>query len=149
MIDSTQLENEASIRDLDANLTLAVAHLYRRLRKEKTVGELGDSLRSVLVLLVREGPRTLGELSEIERVTPPSMNQSVNSLVHFGYVERQDDPTDGRKVILVATPTGKALVEESRRRVHDWLQVQLRQLSAEERLTLQAAALIVEKLADA
>jgi DNA-binding MarR family transcriptional regulator len=118
------------------------------MRTEKADDLISDSCRSVLVLLVKEGPRTLGELSDHERVKPPSMNQTVNVLEEFGFLQRRDDPTDGRKVILEATPSGRAFIEETRRRLHAWLQARLVELSGEERRILGEAALIIGRLAD-
>jgi DNA-binding MarR family transcriptional regulator len=117
-------------------------------RAEKASDQMSDSHRSALALLVKEGPRTLSELSEHERVKPPSMNQTVNALVELGYVERHDDPADGRKVILAATTSGRALIEETRRRFHAWLQAQLVELSDQDRETLSRAAAIIQKMAD-
>jgi DNA-binding MarR family transcriptional regulator len=137
-----------SIEELDAELASAVARLSRRVRAEKASDQMSDSHRSALALLVKEGPRTLSELSEHERVKPPSMNQTVNALVELGYVERHDDPADGRKVILAATTSGRALIEETRRRFHAWLQAQLVELSDQDRETLSRAAAIIQKMAD-
>jgi DNA-binding MarR family transcriptional regulator len=136
------------LEELDASLTSAVSRLIRRLRVEKSHEQISDAQRTALALLVRVGPCTLGELSELERVKPPSMNQTVNALVELGYVERRDDPSDGRKVILAATQSGGAIIEETSRRLHAWLQAQLVELSVEERQVLDAAVLIISKIAD-
>ncbi len=136
------------LEELDASLTLAVSRLIRRLRVEKSHERISDAQRTALALLVKEGSCTLGELSDRERVKPPSMNQTVNALVELGYVERRDDPTDGRKVILAATSSGRAIIEETSRRLHAWLQAQLVDLSEEERRVLDAAVLIISKIAD-
>src|SRR5579863_6548418 len=105
----------SSADELDSDFSTAVTRLYRRLRAEKADDQIGDSHRTVLALLVKEGPHTLRELSDREHVTPPSMNQTVNALAEWGYVERRGDPDDGRKVILAATSAGAALIAETRR----------------------------------
>ena len=139
---------ETIVDNLDADFLAVVSRLYRRLRAEKASDQISDSQLSVLALLVREGPRTLRELSDREHVTPPSMNQTVNALEDAQYVARKDDPDDGRKVILVATAKGAALVAETRHRRHAWLTAQLQTLSAGERRTLSAATGIIGKIAD-
>jgi DNA-binding MarR family transcriptional regulator len=139
---------ERTVDELVAELPPAVARLYRRLRAQQVDGQISDSQLSVLALLVKAGPHTLGELSDREHVTPPSMNQTVNSLAQAGFVVRQGDPDDGRKVILVATANGVALIEETRRRRHAWLNARLRELSADERAILSRAAGIISKIAD-
>jgi DNA-binding MarR family transcriptional regulator len=136
------------LEQLDASLTSAVSRLIRRLRAEKSHERISDAQRTALALLVKGGPCTLSELSELERVKPPSMNQTVNALVELGYVERRDDPSDGRKVILAATPSGLSIIEETSRRLHAWLQAQLVELSVEERQVLDAAVPIISKMAD-
>ncbi len=121
------------VEGLDADFPAVVSRLYRRLRAEKASDQISDSQLSVLALLVKAGPHTLRELSDHEHVTPPSMNQTVNALADSGYVTRTGDPDDGRKVILVATAGGAALVAETRHRRHAWLNAQLHGLSAGER----------------
>lgn len=139
---------EDAVDALNSDFPTAVSRLYRRLRAEKAGDEISDSQRSVLALLVNEGPRTLRALSDHEHVTPPSMNQTVNALAESGYVARTGDPDDGRKVILIATEQGAALIAETRRRVHAWLNAQLRGLSAAERRTLEDATRIIRNIAD-
>jgi DNA-binding MarR family transcriptional regulator len=134
--------------ELLADFPPAIARLYRRLRSEQADGQISDSQLSVLALLVKQGPHTLRALSDHEHVTPPSMNQTVNSLAGSGYVARQGDPADGRKVILAATSEGVALIEETRRRRHAWLSARLQELSAGERELLSAATAIIRKIAD-
>jgi DNA-binding MarR family transcriptional regulator len=136
------------VENLDADFLAVVSRLYRRLRAEKASDQISDSQLSVLALLVREGPRTLRELSDREHVTPPSMNQTVNALEDARYVARKGDPDDGRKVILVATAKGAALVAETRHRRHAWLTAQLQTLSPGERRILSAATGIIGKIAD-
>ena len=106
------------LEELDASLTSAVSRLIRRLRAEKSHERISDAQRTALALLVKGGPCTLSELSELERVKPPSMNQTVNALVELGYVERRDDPSDGRKVILAADSFG--VCRSSKRPVADF-----------------------------
>ncbi len=145
---SRELEvgGEPIVEELTATFTDAVARLYRRLRAERGGDQMGESQRSVLKVLVGEGPRTLRELSEHEHVKPPSMNQTVNSLEEAGLLARTSDPSDGRKVIIAATAEGVTLIEETRRRRNEWLSLQLDSLSAEERRTLEAASKIIVRI---
>jgi DNA-binding MarR family transcriptional regulator len=143
-----QEASDVMVDELDSDFPAAVTRLYRRLRAKTAGDQISDSHRSVLALLVKEGPHTLRQLSDHERVRPPSMNQTVNSLAQSGYVTRKGDPEDGRKVILVATSQGAALIAETRHRRHAWLNAQLQALSADERRTLWAATGIISKIAD-
>lgn len=137
-----------STHDLSSALRVAVARLSRRLRAEKEDDELSDTQTSTLAFLVREGSATIGRLSEHERVTPPSMNRTVNHLEHAGYVRRTADAADGRKVVVVPTESGLRLVTETRRRRDAWLHQRLRTLTPEQRDTLAEAAAILRELAD-
>jgi len=137
-----------STHDLSSALRISVARLSRRLRAEKEDDELSDSQTSTLAFLVREGSGTIGRLSEHERVTPPSMNRTVNHLEEADYVERTADAEDGRKVVVVPTDAGRALIAETRRRRDAWLHLRLRELSPEQRAVLAEAAAIMREVAD-
>ena len=138
----------SDVEELGAELRMAVARLYRRLRAERADDQLGDTHSAVLGKLVKDGPHTLRELSDHERVTPPSMNQTVNWLATAGYLTREPDPSDGRKVLLVATPAGTALAVETRRRRPAWLNAHLDRLTTDEQQTLLDAARILRGIAD-
>jgi len=134
--------------DLDAQLRIAVGRLNRRIRAEKASGDLSDGQFGVLALLFRDGPHTVGQLAEAERVTPPSMNRRVNSLEAGGYVAREGSPDDGRKVVVRLTKAGAAFVTETRRRRDQWLSKRTRELSDGQRETLRQASVIMRDLAD-
>lgn len=138
----------SATHELAASIRVAVARLSRRLRAEKAVDDLSDSQYSVLAYLVREGPRAVGQLSEFERVTPPSMNRTVNCLVDAGYVERMSTPEDGRKVLVQTTESGRALVTETRRRRDAWLVRRLDELAPGQREVVAEATAIIRALAD-
>ncbi len=133
--------------DLASELQTAVAHIYRRVRSEQSGHRLGETQASVLTHLVKQGPRTLRELSDRERVTPPTMTQAVTALQEAGLVAREPDPSDGRKVLVLATPHGTDLVAERRRTKRAWLAARLDQLPEADRRTLAEAARIFESLA--
>lgn len=138
----------AASHELSAALRVAVARLSRRLRAEKPVEDISDSQYSVLAYLVREGPRAVGQLSDFERVTPPSMNRTVNCLVDAGYVERMSTPEDGRKVLVQTTEAGRALVAETRRRRDACLVRRLEELAPAQRELMAEATAIMRELAD-
>jgi DNA-binding MarR family transcriptional regulator len=134
--------------ELSSELRVAAARLSRRIRTEKAAGDLSDGQYSVLALVFREGPKTLGELSDHERVTPPSMNRTVNKLESAGYVVRLASADDRRKVLFVATDAGRELVKETRRRRDAWLDRRLAKLPPETRALLADAAAAIRELAD-
>jgi DNA-binding MarR family transcriptional regulator len=148
-----QTRSESSSRritthELSSDVRVAVARLSRRIRAEKADGALSDGQYSVLALLFREGEKTLGELAEHERVTPPSMNRTVNKLESAGYVVREASSDDRRKVLFVPTDAGRELVKETRRRRDAWLDRRLAKLPPATRALLADAALVMRELAD-
>jgi DNA-binding MarR family transcriptional regulator len=134
--------------ELAHQLRQTVLRLARRVRAERADDAMSDGRLSVLFSLVNDGAQTLGSLSERERVTPPSMNRTINALVEAGLVTRVTDATDGRKVSISASEAGTRLVRETRRKRDAWFSSRLAGLTPDERATLEAAAPILRRLAD-
>ena len=134
--------------ELGHQLRHTVLRLARRVRAERADDAMSDGKLSVLFILANEGAQTLGSLSEHERVTPPSMNRTINALVEQGFVTRETDASDGRKVVIDISDAGRRLVKETRRRRDAWFSSRLAALSPEDRAALDAAAPILRRLAD-
>jgi DNA-binding MarR family transcriptional regulator len=132
---------------LASALRLAVMRLARRMRLERADTSLSLSQLAALATLERHGPMTPGELAAAERVSPPSMTRLASSLEGAGLATRRDHPTDGRQVLLAASPAGVALLREDRRRREAWLAQRLRELDAEDRDVLRRAAALLDRLA--
>lgn len=137
-----------ALRELDEAVTRAVAAVYRRFRTERASGELGDAAMATLGHLHRYGAKSLGALSEHEKITPASMSQTVNRLVDLGLAERAADPTDGRRVLIVLTEQGHELAAVSREQRHRWFRESLAALSDDERDVLGRAAGILSGIAE-
>lgn len=137
-----------SVAELSHDFRLANGRLARRVRQEQADNELTSGQFSALGAVFRLGPMTLSALSEEERVTPPSMNRTVNALVEAGLVNRAGSAEDGRKVVLTVTDTGMTLVRETRRRRDDWIATRILTLTPEQRQTLAAATEIMKELAN-
>ncbi|MDQ1129457.1 MarR family transcriptional regulator [Microbacterium sp. SORGH_AS_0888] len=129
-------------------LRMATFRLARRLRLQRGLDDMSDAQFAVLALLRRHGPHTPGELAELERVSAPSMNRTVNCLEESGFVARSPDETDRRKVNVTITDVGRLLVEETQRRRDAWLEGALDDLSDDERATLMAAVPLLRRVAD-
>ena len=128
-------------------LRLAVMRLARRLRAERSDSSLTISQIAALSTLERSGPLTPRELAAAERVQPPSMTRITASLEAAGLVSRTDHPTDGRQVLLAASPEGAAMVREDRRRRDAWLAQRLHGLPPDDLEVLRRAAVVLERLA--
>ncbi|GAB3120339.1 MarR family winged helix-turn-helix transcriptional regulator [Glaciibacter psychrotolerans] len=136
------------VAELSHDFRLANGRLARRLRQQRGEDELTPGQFSALCTLDVHGPLTLGELSEHERVTPPSMNRTVNALVTAGLARREGSAVDGRKVRLTPSEQGSAVVEQTRERRDAWIAQRVLKLSPEQRQTLAAATLIMREIVD-
>ena len=136
-----------SSRDLAGELRIAIGRASRRIRAERGEAGLTDPQFTVLAWLTKEGPLTPGQLAERERIQPPSMTRTVNSLVELGLVGKAEHPTDGRQVVVSLTDAGVAEVDETRRRRDAWLADRLRQMTTTERTLLVDAAELLRRIA--
>ncbi len=127
------------LEHLAEDLRIAIFRLVRRLRIESSIEDVSDSQLAVIMHLNRVGARSPGQLAEFERVSPPSMNRSVNAIVSAGYARRIDDPDDGRKVIVELTDRGVEVARTARRQRNAWLKAELRPLSKPERAVIAQA----------
>ncbi len=132
---------------LAEQLRAAITRLNRRLRQTRPVGELTQNQLSVLASLELAGALTPRELSDAERVQPPTMTKVLAKLEERGLIQRAPHPTDGRQVLLSATPAGRAVLLEQRRVKAEWLTRRLAGLSGPDREVLAQAAEILERIA--
>jgi DNA-binding MarR family transcriptional regulator len=128
------------------SLHSASIHLLRRLRREDDAAHLSAPRLSALSVVVFAGPLTIGQLAEAEQVRPPTMTRLVQALEQDGLVQRHQDPLDGRVVHIRATPTGKRLLDEGRRRRVAVLASRVATLPEAERRALARGVAIVEEL---
>ena len=133
--------------ELAARLRLSVTRLARRLRIQTDDGATASQL-SALSSLARRGPLTLGELSAVERVKPPTMTRIVASLEEARLVYRTVDPADRRVARVELTDAGRQLLDRSRLRKDAYLAARLRRLSAQDRASLCRAADALDHLLD-
>ncbi len=132
----------------DQDLRLAIQRLARRIRAMQADDEVTEGQRAVIFALANIGQQTLGSLSEHERVTPPSMNRTINALVALGLVTRVTADDDARKVTLDLSDSGRAFITETRRRRDAWFTKRLAALPPEQRRLLAEVAPILRELAD-
>ena len=131
--------------ELAASLRLSATRLARRLRQEADAG-LSPSALSALAVIHNYGPLTLGALAEHERVAPPSITKVVSKLEADGLVIRTPDPADRRCARVAASPTGSALIAESRRRNTAWLTGRIEQLGPDQQRRLADALDVLDQL---
>jgi DNA-binding MarR family transcriptional regulator len=140
--------DEPDVEQVAAALQLSIRLLRRQLRQSPQDTELTLPQTSALALLDRGGPTTPGALAKLEQISPQSMGATLAALEAAGLVERQADPTDGRRVVLSITAAGTTALRILRSARTEQL---ARALSAgftsKELSQLMAAAPLIERLA--
>ncbi len=76
---------------------------------------------STLARLIDLGPTTASALAHHEHVRPQSIAETVASLKAGGLVVTEQDPRDGRKILLSATPAGRRVVTSISATRQAWL----------------------------
>jgi DNA-binding MarR family transcriptional regulator len=132
---------------LASRLRLAVVRLNRKLRAQRTSGDVSLTQVSALSTLHKCGAMTPGQLAAKEGVQPPSMTRVIAALEESGYVERNPHPSDGRQAIVSLSERGLAYVQATISVREAWLDRRLAELSGDEREVLAQAADIIDRMA--
>jgi len=137
---------EVELANAVSELRLVLGQLVRRLRSENA---LPLSYLAVLGRLDRAGPQTTSRLAAAERMRPQSMAQTVTDLRSEGLIDRRPDPTDGRKILVELTGTGRTFLASERQRREGWLsQAIASELTPAEQARLVAVVPLLQRLAE-
>jgi DNA-binding MarR family transcriptional regulator len=132
--------------DVAALLNDRFARLARQLRNLELPAGMTPERMSAMAAIDAQGPISVTALAEREIVRPATMSRMVSALVEDGLARRLEDKTDGRGVLVVATPKGRRLFQ----RAHDQRLKQLREalgaLSKEQLTAMRALANALEHL---
>ncbi|MEO1240387.1 MAG: MarR family winged helix-turn-helix transcriptional regulator [Pseudomonadota bacterium] len=121
-------------------------HLLRRAREADKQSGLSPERLSLLSILAYTGPQTINRLAEMEQVSPPAISRIVTALEKAKLALRKRNADDARVVVVSATPNGKRLVEEGRRRRLDIIAGELSVLPQKDLDMLRLVASVLEKL---
>jgi DNA-binding MarR family transcriptional regulator len=147
-MDETRSQNEAS----DAvRLGMAVSRLRSRIRIEAGLRSTGIPISQLAVLgrIIDEGPTTAAALAAGEHVTQQAIAQSLATLKERGLVEKQADPSDGRKSLVTATAAGRRLRETLAVSREEWLTRAIEAaVKPEERPLLREVIELLERIGD-
>ncbi|TPW71688.1 MarR family winged helix-turn-helix transcriptional regulator [Schumannella sp. 10F1B-5-1] len=135
-------------RELGQDLRRSIAAIYRRFRSLRAQGELGESATEVLAAITAAGPLTLSELADRDRVALSTISQTVNRLEKLGYVVREPDRVDRRRVRIVPTDAGAAIAASDREKRHAWFDRLIAELDPADRAALERSARILRELAE-
>jgi DNA-binding MarR family transcriptional regulator len=131
----------------DEELRLMIQRVARRIRNNRADDALSDSQLGVLFQL-EEADHSPTELAAHERVTPPSMNRTLNGLEQAGLVARHPAADDARRVRVSITPAGLAQIAETRALRTAWFSQRLADLTPDERRALEAVTPILRRLSE-
>lgn len=127
----------------------AAIRLLRMVRTADDETGLSAPRLSVLSVLVFAGPKSLGALARIEQVTAPTMSKLVAELEKDGLVAKRADKIDARALRIEATAKGRALMLEGRKRRLALLRQRFAAFTPAERATLERAAALMMRAAEA
>jgi DNA-binding MarR family transcriptional regulator len=104
---------------------------------------------SILGMLYRKGAVTATELATRERVRPQSLTRVIAFLEKKGFVARQLDRADGRRLLITITPEGKKALAADIRKKEAWLAKEMESvLSPDERGLLLQASRLLDRLTE-
>ena len=126
-------------------LNTTVIHTLRRARVSDVESGLSPERLSLLSVLVYAGPRTMGELARAEQVTRPAITRIVDALEAEGLAGREPVATDRRTILVSATPAGREVLEEARRRRVEALASVLDGATAQELALVSRALQVVRR----
>jgi len=131
-------DNDA--RALAEQLRSALRRLYRQLRRHAVDQDMSPLHLPLLVNIVENPGIGVGELARLENLRSPTVTGHINSMVAAGLVKRTEPAAgDRRRVGLMATTHGLALIDSKRKRRTDQLVKALMQLPPSSRAALWAA----------
>jgi DNA-binding MarR family transcriptional regulator len=124
----------------------AAIHLLRRVRRVDDATGLSAARLSALSVVVFAGPIRISALASAEQVRTPTITPIVAALERDGLVTREPDASDARAALLRATPKGARVMAEGRARRVAALAAELDGLRAADRVALERAVEILERL---
>ncbi|MGO9137923.1 MAG: MarR family winged helix-turn-helix transcriptional regulator [Syntrophales bacterium] len=108
---------------------------------------LSLSKLSILGILCRKGPVTATDLAKRAHIRPQSLTRLIAFLEKRGFVSRQPDEADRRRLLTTITAEGKKALSADISRKEAWLAKVIEQvLSPDERELLFHASRLLERL---
>jgi DNA-binding MarR family transcriptional regulator len=142
-------EPDPALIGVATRLRISIGTFRRRSHEALSEGDLTGPQLTALSRLDRLGAVTTAELARREQITPQAMGATVAVLEGRGLVTRTADPADGRRRLLTVTEAGRAVLRSERSAVADRMATAMAtSFTSEEIATLDAAAPLIERLAD-
>ncbi|MFE4856678.1 MarR family winged helix-turn-helix transcriptional regulator [Streptomyces sp. NPDC056670] len=130
---------------LAEDLRQVIGELVRTVRAADTM-PAGEA--AILGHLARGGAHTTADLAQLRGVTHQAASKSVKELLGKGLVGSESHPSDGRKLLLRITESGRAHLERERAQRARWLNTAITDtLDPEERRQLRQCVALLGRLA--
>src|SRR5215218_10883381 len=123
---------------------VAAARLTRLASRDVTV--MPPAALRLLGRLDELGPTRISELAKADRCSQPTMSNLVQRQEEQGWVRRESDPVDSRASLISLTDAGYAELQRARQEAGAAVAARLRQLSATDLTTLEAAVAVMHKI---
>jgi DNA-binding MarR family transcriptional regulator len=124
----------------------ACIHLLRYARETDKLAPVGPAQLSALSVLVFAGPRTVGELAELEHVRSPTMSGIIAALEAKGLVRREPHASDRRSVLVHSMPAGAEVLGAARNLRIGTIAKRLNELGADQLRLLAEAADMIDQI---
>lgn len=89
-------------------------HVLRRARQSDKKTGLTPERLSILSILAFAGPKTIGQLANLEQVSAPAISRIIKALAELNLIVRARDKHDARVVYVQITNKGKEIIESAR-----------------------------------
>ena len=117
----------------------SVIHATRKLTLgEETIGPQLTPAQHHILRNIQRGSKSVSDLAECEKVSPPAISRHVDDLVNMGLVERTRDTEDRRSIILALTEQGQSIWNKMIERNHQLFSEKMSKLSEQEIETIIA-----------
>jgi DNA-binding MarR family transcriptional regulator len=142
------VENSAEhIGHLANSLRPPLLRVTRLMRTQRVDTSVTLAELSVMNLL-RQGPKSIGELAVAERTQPPTMTRLVAALERRQLLERGSHPVDKRRAMMTLTPKALELLDSETRARDAWLCRRMGTLRPEQLRVLADVIPVLIQLAD-
>lgn len=103
------LDDEALVGAVLPLLPLLGRRLYAGLTRRGQVAGLTVAQTKAVLHLAADGPLAIGDIAGRLGVSMPAASELVDRLAERGFVRREDDPADRRRVLVAATPEAERI----------------------------------------
>ncbi|WIM96171.1 MarR family transcriptional regulator [Actinoplanes oblitus] len=139
------VSNEPDLPDVAEQLRQAIGRLVRTTRAH--ADSLPRTHAETMGYLSREGPRTIGELAALRRVSHQSMSRTIGELEKLGFVSRAPNPADARGFVITLTAPGEEALDHDRAARREWVASRIASsLTPDEQRLLAAIPALLDRL---